>query len=126
VVHPESLLLLFALLFAPLAFGAVEPWSRAIAESAALAGLVAALARRTQRGAVRLHAAPGTLPLLLLIGWAALQCVPLPPALVGFVSPGARSLWERTLGAAGSLPWVPLSVDPGATARELEIGRAHV
>lgn len=119
MTRPESLLLLFALVFPPLAFGAVEPWSRAIAESAALCGLLIALARRTRDGALRLHAAPGTLPLLLLLGWVLFQAVPLPTALLGAISPGSLSLWERTLGAAGPLPWVSISVDPAATLREL-------
>lgn len=112
-------LLLFVLFFAPLAFGAVEPWSRAVAECAALAGLALALRRRTAGGALRLRRMPGTLPLLLFLGLIALQLAPLPPALLRALSPAAHARWAAALGGDGPLPWLPLSLDPLATLREL-------
>jgi O-antigen ligase/tetratricopeptide (TPR) repeat protein len=116
--RPEWLLLLFVLLFAPLAFGAVEPWSRAIASCAALAGLAIALRRRARGGALHLHETPGALPLSLLLGLFALQAAPLPPALVRALSPAAHARWAAALGE-GALPWLPLSLDPLATLLEL-------
>jgi len=116
--RPEALLLLFVLLFSPLAFGTVEPWSRAIAEGAALAGLALALRRRTHDGRLRLHTVPGTRPLLLFLGFVLLQCLPLPPWLLHVISPAAYGRWAAALGSAGPLPWLPLSLDPLDTLRE--------
>lgn len=118
LLRPEALLLFFVLLFSPLAFGTVEPWSRSIAEGAALAALAVALHRRTHAGLLRLHATPGALPLLLLLGFMLLQVTPLPPALVGFLSPAAHVRWAAALDGAGPLPWLTLSLDPLATLRE--------
>jgi tetratricopeptide (TPR) repeat protein len=50
----------------------------------------------------------------------ALQLVPLPLAVVRLLSPEAAALLARHLGGAGVLAGAhPLSLDPGATAREL-------
>ena len=118
MARPESLLLLFVLLFSPLAFGTVEPWSHAIADCAALAGLAIALRRRTHAGRLRAHAAPGALPLLLFLGFLLLQVTPLPPVLVRLLSPATHARWAAALGSAGPLPWLTLSLDPLATLRE--------
>lgn len=118
MMRPESVLLLFVLVFSPLAFGTVEPWSRAIAEGAALAGLAIALHRRTHGQRLQLHAVPGMPPLLLFLGFLLLQCVPLPPALLYLLSPAAHARWDAALGSAGPLPWLTISLDPLATLRE--------
>ncbi len=119
MARPEALLFLFVLFFSPLAFGTVEPWSRAIVESTALSGLAIALRRRTHDGRLRLHAVPGALPLLLFLGFVLLQCVPLPAALLRAISPAAHARWAAALGNTDPLPWLSLSLDPLATAREL-------
>ncbi len=119
MARPEALLLLFVLVFAPLAFGAVEPWSQAVAGGAALAGFAIALRRRTHGSRLRLQALPGALPLLLFLGALLLQLLPLPPALLRALSPAAHARWAAALGDAVPLPWVPLSLDPLATLREL-------
>ena len=118
IARPEALLLLFVLIFSPLAFGTVEPWSHAISQCAALAGLAIALHRRTHDGHLRLYAAPGTLPLLLFLAFLLLQVLPLPPALIDILSPSAHARWSAALDSAGPLPWLPLSLDPLATLRE--------
>ncbi len=115
---PEALLLLFVLVFSPLAFGTVEPWSHALSQTAALVGLAVALHRRTHGGRLRLYAMPGTLPLLLFLGFLLLQVTPLPPALVRLLSPAAHGRWAAALESAGPLPWLNLSLDPQATLRE--------
>jgi O-antigen ligase/Flp pilus assembly protein TadD len=119
MTRPEFLLLLFVPLFSTLAFGAVEPWSIGVAEVAACVALALALHRRAGGGVLRVLAAPGALPLLLLPALALAQLAPLPPALLALVSPGSLATWQRTLGAAGPLPWVPVSIDPASTLREL-------
>lgn len=117
--RPEFLLLLGALAFAPLAFAAVEPWSRAVAETAVLAALAIALGRRAGGGSVWLREVPGALPLALLLGFLLLQLLPLPPLLVRLLSPRAHAIWLESLGIAGPLPWIPLSLDPLASLGEL-------
>jgi O-antigen ligase len=111
-------MLLLVLVFSPLAFGTVEPWSHAISQSAALAALAIALHRRIHAGHLRIYAAPGALPLLALLGFLLLQATPLPPALVRLLSPAAHERWSAALGGAGALPWLTLSLDPLATLRE--------
>ena len=118
LARPEVLLLFFVLTFSPLAFGTVKPWSRAIADCAALAGIAIAFHRRTRGKHLRLFAAPGALPLLLFLGYLLAQAIPLPPALVLLLSPAAHGRWAAALGSDGSLPWLPLSLDPLATVRE--------
>jgi O-antigen ligase len=119
MTRPDFLLLLALLAFAPLAFGTVEPWSLAVLESGAFAALAVAARRRTFDGALRLPAVPGALPLLGFLALLLLQAVPLPPGLVRALSPAAHAAWTATLGSAGPLPWVTLSLAPVETAREL-------
>jgi O-antigen ligase len=58
------------------------------------------------------------LSLLALVAAMALQLIPLPPAVVGVLSPNAVRVREATtLGAASG--WLPLSIDPGATAQAI-------
>jgi len=128
--RPTALGLLIALvLFAPLAFGTVEPWSLALLESGVvllgLAWLFEALRRRNGElpdGALRLLRTPGLAPLLLIVLWHLLQIVPLPPALVRVLNPLAAEFRSAVAplmpGAAAGGRWFPLSVYPGATLEE--------
>lgn len=116
--RPEFLLLGFVLVFAPFAFGTVEPWSLAVVDVAALLALAIALRRRAGAGRVRAAAAPGALPLLLFLGLLLLQLLPLPPPLLRLLSPAAHARWAAALGTAGPLPWLTLTLDPLATLRE--------
>jgi tetratricopeptide (TPR) repeat protein len=53
-------------------------------------------------------------------GFVAFQLVPLPPWLLGALSPAAASHAEAFLGPLGLYPaWRPLSLDPGATSGAL-------
>jgi O-antigen ligase/Flp pilus assembly protein TadD len=119
VTRPEVVLCLSILLLAPLAFGAVEPWSLAVMETGCLFALALALRRRTHGGTLRLDRPPGLLPLGLFLAFVAAQLAPLPPAVVGLVAPRTLALYQETLGAAGPLPWIPLSLDPLATLGQL-------
>ena len=118
VARPEVLLLFFVLIFSPLAFGTVEPWSHAIAAGAALAALAIALRRRTHAGLLRVYAAPGALPLLLFLGFLLLQVTPLPPAFVRLLSPAAYARWAAALDSAVPLPWLTISLAPLETLQE--------
>lgn len=61
-----------------------------------------------------------TLGLAALTLLVALQLLPLPPALLGALSPASAEAQAATLGPLGLFPgWRPLSLDPAATALEL-------
>ncbi|MHB8763277.1 MAG: O-antigen ligase family protein, partial [Deferrisomatales bacterium] len=116
MVDAARRLLVFALVFAPLAFGAVEPWSRAVVELSCLAALWLFLWGKRGEGAPGLVRVPGLWPLLGLLSFAALQLVPLPLAVVEALSPAAARAYADALGAP---EWVRLSLHPRATASEL-------
>ena len=57
-------------------------------------------------------------PLFGLVGLAALQLVPIPPALHVLIAPGSHSLWHPSEPAAAAVlgsGWRPISVHPSAT-----------
>ena len=57
----------------------------------------------------------------LLLGWMVLQLVPLPPAVVGSISPSrwAAALAARMAAAGSAGSWLALSVAPSATTQRL-------
>lgn len=107
-------LFLFVLLFAPLAFGTVETWSRAILQlSVSLSGLLLAISLfRENRSALHV---PGRLPLLLLAAWTLFQLLPLPIALIRFLTPTTYEMYRPLLEVDPLLRWLPLTLHPKAT-----------
>lgn len=85
--------------------------------AAAVAVAVSVALVLTHRRGVR-----ASLPLAAAIAWIAalwvvLQLLPLPPAVLGALSPGTASILDWSLRPIGLYPaWRPLSLDPGATA----------
>jgi O-antigen ligase len=118
---PERLIesgVLALLVFTPLAYGTVEPWSEAIAELVILGlGLVWLLAM-LHHWELRVELPSGWQPAGLFLGLIVLQALPLPSALVSLISPGAATLtreaWAFTGGMAGTMA---LSLQPDATWR---------
>ena len=108
--------LALALVLMPWCFGGSPGWTLwlllALSTTALLAWMV---------GASRNHRRWSPHPVLLLPAAAAavgvLQLIPLPPALLGFVSPPASELREFALVPLGLTAWRPLSLDPPSTAR---------
>ena len=109
------LIYIFLLIFAPLAFGTVEPWSYAVMETLSLAAL-ALLLYREKGGAI--YRVPGILPLAILLLYTLLQLVPMPPVLLRLLSPSSHSLYRDTLRAADPSAWGSISVDRRATLAE--------
>ena len=107
---------LLPLAVAPLAFGTVEGWSLLLVEL--LVG-VAVLAHSLRDLKGRLLAAPGLLPLLLLLAWMAVQLLPLPVPLVKILSPHGFAAYEPVYGLLGDDRWLPLSVYPKGTLLEV-------
>lgn len=113
-------LLAFAIVMAPLAIGSVH-----VTTQVALAGvLVVALglaALELARKGRKVRVGLVGLGLMVATGFTLLQCLPLPAALVGELSP--LSLESRvqaaTLAGLEAPTWIPLSLDAGRTAESL-------
>ena len=87
-------ILFFLIIFTPLAFGTVEPWSYAVMEILT-AGAFLLFAISLVQKKEDLYAAPGMVPLLLFLAYILFQLVPLPPFVVEFLSPGAFLIQEK-------------------------------
>lgn len=111
---------LFLLVFTPLAYGTVEPWSEAIAELVVLGMLVTWIAGMVLRHwELRVELPPGWLPAMLFLALVLFQLVPLPAGLAGVVSPLAVGLHQTAAAHTGAtVSLVPVSLDPHATWRE--------
>src|SRR5262249_43723855 len=106
---------LFLLVFTPLAYGTVEPWSEAIAELAVLAMAIVWMSRMLRDWEVRVELPPGWLPGFLFLALVLLQALAMPPGLLDLASPWSVGLHRRPGATDG---WVPLSLDAHSTWRE--------
>lgn len=111
-------LYLFALLFAPLAFGTTEAWSRTILCLSIFLCATIYFFDCKQRDQPLLRV-PGLFPLTIWAVLMALQVLPLPTVLVKIVSPATYTLYQETLGLTGAVGWMRLSVDLKATGMQL-------
>jgi uncharacterized membrane protein len=106
------------LIFTPLAYGTVEPWSEAIAELVILALGVVWLLAMLRQWELRIELPAGWIPAVLFLALIMMQSLPLPNWLVGVLSPGAAALNREALAFTGSVAGtMPLSLDPHATGR---------
>ncbi|MEW6594352.1 MAG: O-antigen ligase family protein [Thermodesulfobacteriota bacterium] len=105
------------LCFAPLAFGATEPWSWLLMEGAAAAALVL-YAMACHREGGDWYRVPGLLPLLVFLGYLILQLLPLPAGLVACIAPSTHALYRDTLGIVALPAWLTLSLNTKATLSE--------
>jgi O-antigen ligase/tetratricopeptide (TPR) repeat protein len=112
---------LFVLVFAPLAFGTTELWSLITVE--VLTGFAAiALFSTLLVGGKKIYRIPGSLPLVLLLGFMMLQLLPLPAEIVRVISPSMYEAYRPVLTIGGS-EWIPLTINQRATLHEfLRIG----
>lgn len=94
LLDPEDAVLLLAVLGLPWIFGGVTLYGY---RTAAFLIVVAAAIMTVRQGlsAFRLSRMKWLLPALLLAGWAAFQLVPLPPSLVGLLSPTAHGIYSN-------------------------------
>jgi O-antigen ligase len=109
---------LFVLIFSPLAFGTVEPWSFAVMETLSLLALFLLLSRKKHDKDIYLYQVPGLVPLALLSIYIFMQLIPLPPGILKIISPGTYNLYSDTVFADGAVRWMPLSIDVKATLTE--------
>jgi hypothetical protein len=96
VLEAEDYLLLAAVLIMPWLFGGVEIWAFRFGSLLLVAAAAAAMAKHGWQGLGLKRGRAIVLPALLLAGWAAFQVVPLPPAVIGLLSPTANSIYEDT------------------------------
>lgn len=110
---------LFLLIFTPLAYGTVEPWSEAIAELLILGMVAAWIVGMLSRWELRIELPSGWLPATLFLALVLVQAMPLPSALVELISPRALSLHQTAARYAGADPgFAPLSLASHETWRE--------
>jgi O-antigen ligase len=109
--------LLILLAAAPLALGSVHPpaYVPLIVLSVALGAVAFLRARRRQLGVA---APPGARLMLAFHALVLLQLVPLPPVLLGILSPGSLR-FRAEVALVPDPGWHPISVNPADTARGL-------
>ncbi len=110
-------ILFFLIIFTPLAFGTVEPWSYAVMEiltATAFFSFAISLIRKKED----LYVVPGMVPLLLFLAYILFQLVPLPPFVVEFLSPGAFLIQEKAFALTDTNSWMTLSVNHKAGLSE--------
>jgi O-antigen ligase/tetratricopeptide (TPR) repeat protein len=109
---------IFLLVFPPLAFGTVEPWSYTVMETLIFFSLVLFLCGRKGERDLAVHRVPGIVPLTIFLLYILLQLLPLPPGLLKLLSPGTYALYKETLWAASPHAWGPISLQRKATLAE--------
>ena len=118
-MHPELCervilsILLFLVVFAPLAYGAVEPWARNVVLLSIGSMACVWLWRFVSLGRPKLSFPPFFPAAVLFLVLIALQLVPLPGALKDFLTPDRLSL---VTAPAGPASWGRLTANPGNTA----------
>lgn len=117
-------IMLFLLIFSPLAFGTVELWSLAIMEASCFAATFFYF--YSSKNLKTFYGVPGLIPLSLILCYMLLQMIPLPASLVGFLSPKTLVLYEETIGIVEMPAWLTLSVNPRSTLGEFIRFSAYV
>jgi O-antigen ligase len=104
---------LFLIVFAPLAYGAVESWAQTVVVLCIGSMACVWLWRYFLLGRPKLSFPPFSPPAILFLVLIALQLLPLPGALRELLSPPRLPL---AIAPAGSANWVRLTANPGKTA----------
>ncbi len=111
-------LFLFTIIFSPLAFGAVEPWSLCIMEVSTFSAICIMLIEHLRKKEARLYEVPGIVPLTLLLAYICFQLMPLPPEIVRVLSPGSYVFYRDTVWVAEPGQWVSLAINKKAALSE--------
>ncbi len=123
-------LLVLLLAFMPLAFGAVEPWSEEIVVALAAAICLCFCARMAVGGRDTLPRTWAYVPILVFVGIALVQLVPLPVSLVQLLSPNTVAQKMKAFNDStevGALPsTTQLSFYAYATKHDLRLVLAAV
>jgi O-antigen ligase/tetratricopeptide (TPR) repeat protein len=111
-------LFIFLLIFSPLAFGTVEPWSLALMETVSFSAIALLLFKNLRDSNFTLYKAPGILPLCLLLFSIVFQLIPLPPAVIRVIAPSTYDLYQNTLFVFEPGQWITLTIHKKATLIE--------
>jgi O-antigen ligase len=88
--------ILFLLIFTPLFFGSVEPWSAAIMELAAFLIFGAWIMKGITEGNIEFNSAPFIVSAAVLMVLILFQLLPLPPKIFELISPEAVKIHQMT------------------------------
>jgi len=108
----------FLLIFTPLAFGTVQPWSAAVMEAAAFIVFGAWLLRMSVLKRAEFYITPLLFFMLMLAVVAVIQIIPMPPALLGVISPSSARVYA-VFSNDGASVWRAISIAPQSTLDEL-------
>ena len=111
-------LFIFTLIFSPLAFGTVEPWSLTVMETASFLAFFLFLYRSSPNREDSLYEIPGITPLLCLLILVGIQLVPLPGSFVRLISPETYDIYKETIFIDHRVSWISLSLNKKATLTE--------
>jgi len=112
------IIFIFILIFSPLAFGTVEPWSLTIMETSCFLAFFIFLLRNIRDKKSFLYEIPGIIPLTFLLAFILLQLVPLPAEMVKIISPGTYNIYKDTIFADQQTRWISLSINTKQTLSE--------
>ncbi len=112
------LLYLFLIIFSPLAFGTVEPWSLGIMSIFSILALILYVYKCIKNNNRFLYGIPGITPLLLLSAYIFIQFVPLPSGIIRFISPETYHLYRETVLVSNPDAWISISINKKATLME--------
>ncbi len=110
--------IIFLLIFTPLAFGTVQPWSVSIMEITAFLVFGAWLLNLTFQETVKVNMRTVLFFAAAIICLIMLQLVPLSRSILCALSPSTASLYDQFSGTAATV-WKPISIHPDATKDEL-------
>jgi O-antigen ligase/Tfp pilus assembly protein PilF len=103
-------LFFFVIIFSPLAFGTVEPWSYAVMEISVVSGFFLYFIH-IYKTSTELYRVPGIIPLGLFLLYILIQIIPLPPQVIKLISPASYEIQETALK-------MTISIHPRATLLE--------
>ncbi len=112
-------LLLFLLIFSPLAFGTVDTLPQMLTQAASFGGLFLYSLAHLLPGNKRACRPPGLIPLCLLLGFLLLQTIPLPMGILEVLSPAAYKIRAGMSGIAPLDAWAPLTINSRATFTQI-------
>lgn len=89
--------IIFLIVFTPLAFGTMELWSVTVMECIAFMALAVWLVKMTYEGELTFCKLWVNIPIAIILGLILLQLLPLPPKVLGLISPKTFHIYKETI-----------------------------
>ncbi len=112
-------LLLFLLIFSPLAFGTVDTLPQMLTQAASFGGLFLYSLAHLLPGNKRVYRPPGLIPLCLVLGFLLFQTIPLPMVILKILSPAAYKIRAGLPGVTLLDTWQPMTINSRATFTQI-------